>query len=161
MTNTVKNGICEQCGRDYSDWEPEFHNGDCPAMDDCPAYFECEGIEHPAHPDNFMSYKILDSSLLSQPSKAQSSDPMNRRKTMATKWINNNLDLSNSSLRMANESGAMAFFYKKEAIPVAKQYGFSAQHCVQAETRLDKFWVIRDPASELILCNDGQMRPVN
>lgn len=80
---------------------------------------------------------------------------------MATKWINNNLDLTNSPLRMRNESGAKAFFYKKEAIQVAKQFGFSAQHCVQAETRLDRFWVIRDPATEHVLCNDGQMRPVN
>ena len=80
---------------------------------------------------------------------------------MATQWINGNLDLRNSTLKMANESGAMAFFHKKEAVTVAKQYGFSAQHCVQAETRLDRFWVIRDPATEQVLRNDGQMRPVN
>lgn len=79
---------------------------------------------------------------------------------MATKWINGNLDLTESPLRMSADSGARAFFHKKEAIPVAKQFGFSAQHCVQAETRLDRFWVIRDPATEQVLCNDGQMRPV-
>lgn len=80
---------------------------------------------------------------------------------MATKWINNNLDLSDSPLRMRQGTGAQAFFFKKDALPVARQYGFSAAHCVQAQTRLDRFWVIRDPATERVLCNDGQMRSVN
>ena len=80
---------------------------------------------------------------------------------MTTKWINGNLDLRDSKLRMRDDFGAMAFYYKKDALPVAKQYGFSAQHCIQAETRLDRFWVVRDPATEQILCNDGELRPVN
>jgi len=79
---------------------------------------------------------------------------------MATKWINGNLDLTDSPLRMRNDSGAKVFFYKKDAVLVAKQFGFFAQHCVQAETRLDRFWVIRDPATERVLCNDEKMRPV-
>lgn len=37
MENTVKDGVCQQCGRDYrSDDELEIINGDCPS-DDCPA----------------------------------------------------------------------------------------------------------------------------
>lgn len=80
---------------------------------------------------------------------------------MATKWINNNLDLRDSKLKMRESYGAQAFFYKREAVITARQFGFSAQHCVQAETRMDRFWVIRDPATEQVLCNDGQMRPVS
>lgn len=79
---------------------------------------------------------------------------------MATKWINGNLDLRDSKLRMREPFGAQAFFYKKDAAQVARRFGFSAQHCVQAETRLDRFWVVRDPATEKVLCNDLQMRAV-
>ncbi len=78
---------------------------------------------------------------------------------MATKWKNGMLDLSDSPRRMRREDGAQAFFTKAEAAAAGKPFGFSARDCVQAVTRLDRFWVIRDPAVERILCNDGQMRP--
>lgn len=51
MKNTVVNGICNQCGRDYlSGDEDEILFGDCPEIDECPAYFEAEGLDYPDEP---------------------------------------------------------------------------------------------------------------
>lgn len=48
MKNTVVNGLCTQCGRDYrSEDDMEILFGDCPEVDECPAYFEAEGVAHP------------------------------------------------------------------------------------------------------------------
>lgn len=47
MKNTVQDGVCQSCGRDYrSGDELEILFGECDA-DDCPSKWEEMGIPHP------------------------------------------------------------------------------------------------------------------
>jgi hypothetical protein len=48
--NTLKDGVCQSCGRDYSkDGDLEELDGKCPA-DDCPSKWEEQGVAHPDFP---------------------------------------------------------------------------------------------------------------